>query len=28
MVSIKALDQRFSPLWDGAWVLAALFVLI
>lgn len=22
------LEHRFSPLWDGAWVLTLLFVMI
>ena len=28
LFTLKDLSHRFSPVWDGLWVLAFLFVMI
>ncbi len=28
LFSLKDIQHRFSPVWDGGWVLAFLFVMI
>lgn len=28
LYTLENLQDRFSPLWDGAWVFALLFVMI
>ncbi len=28
LYTLNNLQDRFSPLWDGCWVLALLFVMI
>ena len=28
LYTLKDLQDRFSPLWDGAWVFLLLFVMI